>query len=87
MVVGESAGSFRSASIGHCLLIRVGLSLYSTMPGSDSDDDIDDGEFDNEGDEDIEQEIFDAIEAGAEEATEGDAVCSFKPFLPCTWHR
>jgi hypothetical protein len=57
------------------------------MPGSDSDDDIDDGEFDNEGDEDIEQEIFDAIEAGAEEATEGDAVCSFKPFLPCTWHR
>ena len=45
------------------------------MPGSDSDDDIDDGEFDNEGDEDIEQEIFDAIEAGAEEATEGDPVC------------
>ena len=46
------------------------------MPGSDSDDDIDDGEFDNEGEEDIEQEIFDAIEeAGAEEATEGDPVC------------
>jgi hypothetical protein len=45
------------------------------MPGSDSDDDIDDGEFDNEGDEDIEQEIFDAIEA-VEEVTEGDAVCS-----------
>ncbi|KAH9996793.1 WD40-repeat-containing domain protein [Russula vinacea] len=42
------------------------------MPGSDSDDDIDDGEFDNEGDEDIEQEIFDAIEA-VEEVTEGDA--------------
>jgi hypothetical protein len=46
------------------------------MPGSDSEDDIDDGEFDNEGEEDIEQEIFDAIEAGVEEATEGDAVCS-----------
>lgn len=47
------------------------------MPGSDSDDDIDDGDFDNEGEEDIEQEIFDAIEeAGAEEATEGDPVCS-----------
>jgi hypothetical protein len=46
------------------------------MPGSDSDDDIDDVEFDNEGEEDIEQEIFDAIEAGAEEATDGDAVCS-----------
>ena len=44
------------------------------MPGSDSEDDIDD--FDNEGEEDIEQEIFDAIEAGAEEATEGDPVCS-----------
>ncbi|KAF8478574.1 WD40 repeat-like protein [Russula ochroleuca] len=43
------------------------------MPGSDSEDDIDDGEFDNEGEEDIEQEIFDAIEAGVEEATEGDA--------------
>jgi hypothetical protein len=45
------------------------------MPGSDSEDDIDDGEFDNEGEEDIEQEIFDAIEAGVEEATEGDPVC------------
>jgi hypothetical protein len=46
------------------------------MPGSDSDDDIDDVEFDNEGEEDIDQEIFDAIEAGAEEATDGDPVCS-----------
>jgi hypothetical protein len=45
------------------------------MPGSDSEDDIDDVEFDNEGEEDIEQEIFDAIEAGVEEATEGDPVC------------
>ena len=45
------------------------------MPGSDSEDDIDDAEFDNEGEEDIEQEIFDAIEAGVEEATEGDPVC------------
>jgi hypothetical protein len=44
------------------------------MPGSDSDEDIDDGEFDNDGEEDIEQEIFDAIEAGAEDATDGDAV-------------
>jgi len=43
------------------------------MPGSDSDEDIDDAEFDNEGEEDIEQEIFDAIEAGAEDATDGDA--------------
>jgi hypothetical protein len=48
------------------------------MPGSDSEEDIDDVEFDNEGEEDIEQEIFDAIEAGAEDATDGDAVCSFK---------
>jgi hypothetical protein len=47
------------------------------MPGSDSEDDIDDAEFDNEGEEDIEQEIFDAIEAGVEEATDGDPVfCS-----------
>ena len=45
------------------------------MPGSDSEDDIDDVEFDNEGEEDIEQEIFDAIEAGVEEATDGDPVC------------
>jgi hypothetical protein len=45
------------------------------MPGSDSEDDIDDAEFENEGEEDIEQEIFDAIEAGVEEATEGDPVC------------
>jgi hypothetical protein len=47
------------------------------MPGSDSEDDIDDVEFDNEGEEDIEQEIFDAIEAGVEEATDGDPVCCF----------
>ena len=45
------------------------------MPGSDSEEEIDDAEFDNEGEEDIEQELFDAIEAGAEEATDGDAVC------------
>ncbi len=45
------------------------------MPGSDSEDDIDDVEFDNEGEEDLEQEIFDAIEAGVEEVTDGDAVC------------
>jgi hypothetical protein len=49
------------------------------MPGSDSEEDIDDVEFDNEGEEDIEQEIFDAIEAGAEDATDGDAVCCFQP--------
>jgi hypothetical protein len=72
MVLGERAGSFRSASIRAYQLTE----LQSAMPGSDSEDDIDD--FDNEGDEDIEQEIFDAIEAGAEEATEGDPVCSFK---------
>ncbi|KAI0256810.1 WD40-repeat-containing domain protein [Lactifluus subvellereus] len=42
------------------------------MPGSDSEEDIDDVESDNEGEEDIDQEIFDAIEAGAEDATEGD---------------
>jgi hypothetical protein len=42
------------------------------MPGSDSEGEIDDVEFDNE---DIEQEIFDAMEAGVEEATDGDAVC------------
>jgi len=54
---------------------NVSLSLYSAMPGSDSEEEIDDGEFDNEGEEDIEQELFDAIEAGAEEATDGDAVC------------
>ncbi len=46
------------------------------MPGSDSEDDIDDAEFDNDGEEDIEQEIFEAIEAGAEEATDGDPVSS-----------
>ena len=51
------------------------------MPGSDSEEDIDDAEFDNEGDDDIEQEIFDAIEAGAEDATDGDAVCYFQPPL------
>lgn len=44
------------------------------MPGSDSEEEIDDAEFDNEGDEDMEQELFDAIEAGVEEATDGDAV-------------
>lgn len=56
------------------------------MPGSDSDEDIDDAEFDNEGDEDIEQEIFDAIEAGAEDATDGDAVrCSQTPVVACTY--
>jgi hypothetical protein len=44
------------------------------MAGSDSEDDIDDVESDNEGEEDIDQEIFDAIEAGAEDATEGDPV-------------
>jgi hypothetical protein len=44
------------------------------MPGSDSEEDIDDVESDNEGEEDIDQEIFDAIEAGAEDATEGDPV-------------
>ncbi|KAH9043126.1 WD40 repeat-like protein [Lactarius pseudohatsudake] len=42
------------------------------MPGSDSDEDIDDVEFDNDGEEDIDQEIFEAIEAGAEDATDGD---------------
>ncbi|KAI0306465.1 WD40 repeat-like protein [Multifurca ochricompacta] len=42
------------------------------MPGSDSDEDIDDAEFDNDVEEDIDQEIFDAIEAGAEDATDGD---------------
>jgi hypothetical protein len=44
------------------------------MPGSDSEEEIDDAEFDNEGDEDMEQELFDAIEAGVEEATDGEAV-------------
>ena len=73
MVLGERVGSSRSASIR----AYQSTELWSAMPGSDSDDDIDDGEFDNEGEEDIEQEIFDAIEeAGAEEATEGDPVCS-----------
>jgi hypothetical protein len=58
------------------------------MPGSDSEDDIDDAEFDNEGEEDIEQEIFDAIEAGVEEATEGDPVCCFNGYyLQWTWYR
>jgi hypothetical protein len=56
------------------------------MPGSDSEDDIDDVEFDNEGEEDIEQEIFDAIEAGVEEATDGDPVCSQR-LSQRTWHR
>jgi hypothetical protein len=46
------------------------------MAGSDSEEDIDDVESDNEGEEDIDQEIFDAIEAGAEDATEGDLVGS-----------
>ncbi len=46
------------------------------MPGSDSDEDIDDVEFDNDGEEDIDQEIFEAIEAGAEDATDGDPVYS-----------
>ena len=48
------------------------------MPGSDSDEDIDDVEFDNDGEEDIDQEIFEAIEAeaGAEDATDGDPVGS-----------
>jgi hypothetical protein len=54
------------------------------MPGSDSEEEIDDGEFDNEGEEDIEQELFDAIEAGAEEATDGDAVCYSN--CSCTVH-
>ena len=54
------------------------------MPGSDSEDDIDDAEFDNEGEEDIEQEIFDAIEAGVEEATDGDPVCCSNG--PCSGH-
>lgn len=57
------------------------------MPGSDSEDDIDDAEFDNEGEEDIEQEIFDAIEAGVEEATEGDPVSCSNGSLQRTWHR
>ena len=58
------------------------------MPGSDSEDDIDDVEFDNEGEgeEDIEQEIFDAIEA-VEEATEGDPVCCSKRLLRRIWLR
>jgi hypothetical protein len=46
------------------------------MPGSDSDEDIDDVEFDNDGEEDIDQEIFEAMEAGAEDATDGDPVRS-----------
>ena len=46
------------------------------MPGSDSDEDIDDVEFDNDGEEDIDQEIFEAMEAGAEDATDGDPVGS-----------
>lgn len=49
------------------------------MPGSDSDEDIDDAEFDNDGEEDIDQEIFEAIEAGAEDATDGDPVGSQFP--------
>jgi transcriptional activator SPT8 len=49
------------------------------MPGSESEEDIDDAEFDNEAEEDIEQEIFDAIEAGAEDATDGDVVCYVQP--------
>jgi hypothetical protein len=56
------------------------------MPGSDSEDDIDDGEFDNDGEEDIDQEIFDAIEAGAEDATDGDPVGS-QPLLRRTGYR
>ena len=51
------------------------------MPGSDSEEEIDDAEFDNEGDEDMEQELFDAIEAGVEEATDGDAVRYSNHFL------
>ncbi|KAI9509637.1 WD40 repeat-like protein [Russula earlei] len=54
------------------------------MPGSDSEDDIDDVEFDNDAEEDIEQEIFDAIEAGAEDATDGEVVCHPSPPLPRT---
>lgn len=46
------------------------------MPGSDSDEDIDDAEFDNDGEEDIDQEIFEAMEAGVEDATDGDPVGS-----------
>lgn len=49
------------------------------MPGSDSEEDIDDVEFDNDGEEDIDQEIFEAIEAGAEDATDGDPVGSQPP--------
>jgi hypothetical protein len=68
---------------------RFGLRPFSrsTMPGSDSEEDIDDVEFDNEGEEDIEQEIFDAIEAGAEDATDGDAVCCFQPPMQHTQNR
>ncbi|KAI0054140.1 WD40 repeat-like protein [Auriscalpium vulgare] len=39
---------------------------------SDSEDDIDDAEFDEDDGEDIEQALVDAIQAGAEEASEGD---------------
>ncbi|KAI0065390.1 WD40 repeat-like protein [Artomyces pyxidatus] len=42
------------------------------MANSDSEEEIDDAEFDNDGEDDIDQEIFDAIEAGVEEATDGD---------------
>ncbi|KAH9981188.1 WD40-repeat-containing domain protein [Lactifluus volemus] len=54
------------------VLISQANTSTSAMAGSDSEDDIDDVESDNEGEEDIDQEIFDAIEAGAEDATEGD---------------
>jgi hypothetical protein len=59
------------------VLISQANTSTSAMAGSDSEDDIDDVESDNEGEEDIDQEIFDAIEAGAEDATEGDPVSSF----------
>ena len=58
---------------------HISQSSPSTMPGSDSDEDIDDAEFDNDGEEDIDQEIFEAIEAGAEDATDGDPVGSQFP--------
>lgn len=45
------------------------------MPGSDSEEEIDDVEFDNDAEDDLEQELFDAMGGGAEEATDGDAVC------------
>lgn len=77
--MSSSSGGLPLRSAGSAFFLSESNSPSTTMPGSDSDEDIDDAEFDNDGEEDIDQEIFEAIEAGAEDATDGDPVGSQFP--------